>query len=145
MEQLINNKKYRELVIKHMKEQLIFFLQNSIEFSIVVHMDEGVDFNPSLPEEIISQFREYTIFTLAGYTFKSAFIENNSLIFEAGFGPDNIGAMVYVDLDRILQIMLGDTPIFINITATAKKEINQPKNSFEIFASKNRNKKFFKK
>jgi hypothetical protein len=140
---LIYDSKYKELVTKQAKEQIRYFLSSNTEFSIVVHMDNGVDFNPPLPEEISANFRDFTIFAIAGYTFKSAFIENNTLIFEAGFGAENIGAMVYIDMDRILQILIGDTPIFINITATAQKQ--EKKESFEVFASNPKNKKFFKK
>jgi len=140
---LIYDSKYRNLVVKQAKEQIIFFLQNSIEFSIVVNMDSGVYFNPSLPEEITSGFMEFTLFTISGYTFTSAFVKDNQFIFEAGFGRDNIGAVVYVDIDRILQIVIGETPIFINVTASVEK--SQAKDSFEVFASKERNKKFFKK
>jgi len=135
--------KYRKLVTKQAKEQIIFLLQNSIEFSIVVNMDSGVDFNPPLPIEISSSFSDFTLFTISGYTFQSAYIENDTLIFEAGFGSDNFGAVVYVDIDRILQIVIGETPIFINITASVPKQTQ--KDSFEVFASKERNKKFFKR
>jgi len=140
---LLYNQKYKELLIKQTKEQLIFLLQNSIEFSVVVNMDSGVDFNPELPEEITSSFRDFTLFTISGYTFKSAYVENNTFIFEAGFGRENIGAVVYVDIDRILQIVIGETPIFINVIASIEKQT--PKDSFEVFASKEKNKKFFKK
>jgi len=139
---LLYNRKYKDLLIKQTKEQLIFLLQNSIEFSIVVNMDSGVDFNPELPEEITSGFRDFTLFTISGYTFKSAYVENDSFIFEAGFGRENIGAVVYVDIDRILQIVIGETPIFINVIASIEKQTQ--KDSFEIFASKAKNKKFFK-
>ena len=140
---LMYDVKYKNLVTKQAKEQIIFLLQNSIDFSIVVNMDSGVDFNPPLPKEISSAFREFTLFTLSGYTFKSAYIENDTLIFEAGFGSDNFGAIVYVDIDRILQIVIAETPIFINVTASVPKSTQ--KDSFEVFASKNRNKKFFRR
>ena len=142
MEILYNNG-YRDLMVKQTKEQLMFLLKNSFEFSIVVNMDEGVDFSPTLPEEITSAFRDFTIFAIAGYTFKSAFIKDDILIFEAGFGSENIGAMVYVDIDRIVQILIGETPIFINPTAATPKQKN--KNSFDVFAKNPKNKKFFKK
>ncbi|RUM58070.1 MAG: hypothetical protein DSY40_00145 [Nautilia sp.] len=139
---LLYNSKYRDLMVKQVKEQLLFLLQNSIEFSIVVHMDSGVDFNPPLPEEISNTFKEYTLFAIGGYTFKSAFVENNTFIFEAGFGPENIGSRVYVDIDRILQIVIGENIIFINVTASVEKE--SVKDSFEVFLNNPRNKKFFK-
>jgi len=141
---IIYNQKYRELVTKQTKEQILFFLQNSIDFSIVVNLGSGgVEFNPELPEEISSGFQPFTLFTISGYTFQSAFVKDEQFIFEAGFGSENIGAVVYVDIDRILQLVIGETPIFINVTATVEKSVQ--KDSFDVFASKDRNKKFFKK
>jgi len=144
MTKLLYNKQYKQLLIKQLKEQILFFLSNSIDFSIVVNMDSGVDFNPPLPDEIVAGFREFTLFTISGYTFKSAYVQDDTFIFEAGFGSDNIGAIVYVDLDRILQLLRGETPVFINITATVAQDV-EIKNSFDIFASKEKNQKFFKK
>jgi hypothetical protein len=140
---IIYDTKYQELMTKQVKEQIRYMLESNTEFSIIVHMDNGVDFNPPLPEEISSGFRDFTVFAIAGYTFKSAFIENDTFIFEAGFGAENIGAMVYVDMDRILQIVIGETPIFINVTASVAKE--EKKDPFDIFANNPKNKKFFKK
>jgi len=142
MEILYNNG-YRDLMVKQTKEQLMFLLKNSVEFSIVVNMDDGVDFNPTLPEEISSAFRDFTIFAIAGYTFKSAFVKDDVFIFEAGFGSENIGAMVYVDIDRIVQILIGDNPIFINSIGATPKQKN--KDSFDVFSKNPKNKKFFKK
>jgi len=140
---ILYDEKYQELLVQQAKAQILYFLKNSIEFSIVVNMDSGITFQPALPEEITSGFREFTLFTLAGYTFQSAFVKDNVLVFEAGFGKDNIGTFVHVDIDRILQLVIGETPVFINVTASVAKI--EKKDSFEIFASKNKNKKFFKK
>jgi hypothetical protein len=140
---LLENLEYRKLMTKQLKEQLLFLLKNSEEFMIVVNMD-GVEFNPTLPPEIEEALnKDFIPFAIGGYTFKSAFVENEKFIFEAGFGSENIGAMVYIDISRILQIVIAENPIFINVTATAPKET--PKNSMEVFASKSRNQRFFKK
>jgi len=144
MTKLLYNQKYRNLLLKQLKEQILFFLSNNIEFSIVVNIDTGVEFSPKLPEDILSSFREFTLFTISGYTFQSAYVKNNTFIFEAGFGSNNIGAVVYIDMDRILQIVIGETPIFINLSATLEQKIEE-KNSFDVFMSKDRNKKFFNK
>ena len=140
---LLENLEYRKLMTKQLKEQLLFLLKNSEEFMIVVNMD-GVEFNPTLPPEIEDALnKDFIPFAIGGYTFKSAFVENEKFIFEAGFGSENIGAMVYIDISRILQIVIAENPIFINVTATAPKET--PKNSMEVFASKSRNQRFIKK
>ena len=139
---LLEQKGYRDLVVKQVKEQILYLLKSNTEFSIVVNMDSGIDFKPILPEEITSQFKEFTIFAIAGYTFKSAFVKDDTFIFEAGFGPDNIGAMVYVDLDRIIQVVIGETPIFLNLVASQPRQTY--KDSFDVFAKNPKNSKFFK-
>ena len=139
---LLYDKNYKALMIKELKEQISYLLKTNTEFSIVVHMDSGVDFNPLLPDDIMESFSDFTIFAIGGYTFTSAFIENNTFIFEAGFGKENIGSRVYVDIDRILQIVIGETPIFINLTASIKRV--EIKDSFDVFANNPNNKKFFK-
>jgi len=140
---LIYDKNYRDLMVKQLKEQISYLLKSNTEFSIVVHMDSGVDFNPVLPDDIASGFNDFTIFAIGGYTFKSAFIENNTFIFEAGFGKENIGSRVYVEIDRIVQIVIGETPIFINLTASIERiEVKDP---FDVFSKNPNNKKFFKK
>ena len=140
---IVYDKDYRKLLSEQLKEQLMFLIKNNQEFLIIVNMD-GVEFNPPLPEEIMSAFsKDMMPFAIAGYTFKSAYIENDTFIFEAGFGSENIGAMVYIEIDRIYQIAIEDNLTFINIPATLQKET--PKDSFEVFKSKNKNKKFFNK
>jgi hypothetical protein len=140
--EIIYNKDYRVLMKKQIREQLLFLLKNDYEFMMVVNRD-GVEFNPTLPEKITSQFRDFISFAIAGYSFSSAFVNDNQFVFEAGFGEENIGAMVYIDIDRILQIVIQENPIFINVLATTSKI--EPKDSMEVFKSKARNKKFFSK
>jgi len=105
-------------------------------------MDEGITFSPQLPDEIMSGFKDIVIFAIAGYTLGSAFVENDILVFEAGFGRDNFGSIVKVDIDRIMQILVQDNPIFINLTATLPKQTS--KDSLDVFIKNPKNKKFFK-
>ncbi|NPA55940.1 MAG: hypothetical protein GXO40_06205 [Epsilonproteobacteria bacterium] len=136
------NKDYRTLVNKQSKQQLLYLIKHSIDFSVVVNMDEGITFSPQLPDEIMSGFKDIVIFAIAGYTLGSAFVENDILVFEAGFGRDNFGSIVKVDIDRIMQILVQDNPIFINLTATLPKQTS--KDSLDVFIKNPKNKKFFK-
>jgi hypothetical protein len=142
MIKILTDKRYLELVKKQLREQILFFLKNSYEFFIVVARD-GVEFKPQLPDEIVSSFSDdYISFALAGYSFQSAFVEDNYLIFEAGFGEENIGAFVYVEIDRILQLLINEKPLFVNISATYPR-FEEGKDSLEVFLSRKKNKKFF--
>lgn len=141
-DKLLYNKKFRALLKENSKQMLSFLLAENTEFSVVCKMD-GVTFEPILPEDIMEKMQNMTIFALGGYTLESAFIESDTLIFEAGFGPENFGSNVTVEIDRILQIIIGDTPIFINLTANTEKIIE--KSSFDAFKKNPKNEKFFKK
>ena len=126
----------RPIKLKHVKEILSLLLNKQYEFDILC-VTEKVNFNPKLPEHITSAFGEMILFSLANYTLQSAKIENENLIFEAGFGEENLGSVVSVPLKSIVQITYEETPLFINITATFDEP--KPTNPFELNP---RNKKF---
>ena len=128
---IIENKEFQEIKKKHAKELLFFLLDNiKDEFSILCNLD-GIEFNPELPEHIKSAFKDVIMFVLANYTLSTAKIENDTLIFEAGFGEENFGSVVSVPLENIIQILHFETPLFINISATLPKP-KKPKNPFEL-------------
>ena len=93
-----------------------------------------------------------TLFFLAGYTFETASIVENNLVFEAGFGEDNFGSVVTVPLLSIMQVIVDETPLLINL-ANYKKEKKKVKeidnggveSSMASFLSNPENSKFFKK
>ena len=135
--QLIND--LRPIKIKHAKEILSLLISRKYEFDILC-VTKHINFNPPLPNHITSSFGEMILFSIANYTLSTAVIENENLIFEAGFGEENIGSIVSVPIKSILQITHNETPLFINITATfEEKEEKKPKNPFELNP---RNKKF---
>jgi len=126
----------RPVKLKHAKDILSLLLSKQYEFDILC-VTEKVSFNPELPKHITSAFGEMIIFSLANYTLQSAKVENDNLIFEAGFGEENIGSIVTAPIKSIVQITHEETPLFINITATFEEP--KPTNPFELNP---RNKKF---
>ena len=136
---IIEHPSFINLKKKHAKEIIEFLLANSNGFNILVKK-EFINFSPLLPEEIFSSFDEIVMFSLVNYTFESAHIKEEKLIFEAGFGAENFASIVFIELDRIIQIMQDDTPLFINISATLEK----PKKVDNPFALNPRNQKFMK-
>lgn len=134
---IIESLEFRELKTKHAKELLYLLLEINKPFNILCSL-EGIEFNPVLPKHISSAFKDVIIFALANYTLESAHIENNTLIFEAGFGEENFGSVVSVPIENIIQITEDETPLFINIAATLPK----PKKPTNPFAMNPRNKKF---
>ncbi|DAB29626.1 MAG TPA: hypothetical protein CFH84_08395 [Sulfurimonas sp. UBA12504] len=150
LEHVIENKNFASMMKRHIQELIIHFFEQEQNFGILCTVDD-VSFDPFLPKSIKSEFRSLTLFFLAGYTFETARLEEDCLIFEAGFGSDNFGSVVTVPLLSIMQVIVDETPVLINLARykkeqKVKKEINDGgvKNSMDAFLSNPENKKFLK-
>ena len=136
---------------RHIGELVVHFFEQEQNFGILCKVDD-VTFEPALPQSIQSEFRSLTLFFLAGYTFETARIDDEFIIFEAGFGSDNFGSLVSVPLLSIMQIIVDKTPVLINLAkykheVLVEKEVeeNGVKNSMDVFLSNPENSKFLKK
>ncbi len=150
LKSLINDTNFANLMQKNIKNTLIHLFEKEQNFGILCKI-EDVSFKPQLPDEINSQFRSLTLFFLAGYTFETARLEDEYLIFEAGFGGDDFGSLVTVPLLSIMQIIVDETPILINLAnyekeSVSKKEIDKGgvENSMASFLNNPENSKFLK-
>jgi hypothetical protein len=130
---------FRELKAKHAKDILMILLERDESFSILAHTPT-INFSPTLPQNITKQFTDVIMFAIANYTLQSAHISDNNFVFEAGFGEENIGSVVTVPIENIIQITQEEVPLFINASATLPKT-QKPKNPFALNP---RNKKFIK-
>ncbi|WP_100999468.1 hypothetical protein [Helicobacter pylori] len=92
---------------KHCMEYLQFLSKNHLSFNLLCER-EAIDFSPKLPKEIHEKFGTMVLFVLAGYTLESLMIDAKSVQFEAGFGPNNIGSVVQVELPGIIQILIKE-------------------------------------
>ncbi len=92
---------------KHCMEYLQFLSKNHLSFNLLCERD-AIDFSPKLPKEIHEKFDALVLFVLAGYTLESLMIDTQSVQFEAGFGPNNIGSVVQVELPGIIQILIKE-------------------------------------
>ncbi|WQW06936.1 hypothetical protein KVK21_02445 [Helicobacter pylori] len=92
---------------KHCMEYLQFLSKNHLSFNLLCERD-AIDFSPKLPKEIHEKFGSLVLFVLAGYTLESLMIDTQSVQFEAGFGPNNIGSVVQVELPGIIQILIKE-------------------------------------
>lgn len=97
----------RLLSNKHCIEYLQFLSKNHLSFNLLCERD-AIDFSPKLPKEIHEKFGSLVLFVLAGYTLESLMIDAQSVQFEAGFGPNNIGSVVQVGLSGIIQILIKE-------------------------------------
>jgi hypothetical protein len=148
---IIKNPSFARLMENHVRDMLIYLFENDQNFGILCKI-EHVTFDPVLPPHLSEEFRSMTLFFLAGYTFESARIDNDILIFEAGFGQENIGSFVSVPLLSIVQVIIDDTPAFVNLALPKEFHpvVNIEKqegvqNSMSALLSNPENQKFLKK
>ncbi|MBD3798419.1 MAG: hypothetical protein IE883_00605 [Epsilonproteobacteria bacterium] len=148
---IIKSPSYAQLMKNHLRDMLIYLFENDQNFGILCKI-EYVTFDPQLPKHVSDEFRAITLFFLTGYTFESARIDGDTLIFEAGFGQENIGSFVSVPLLSIVQIIIDDTPAFVNLALPQEHHnlVNIEKsegiqNSMSALLSNPENQKFLKK
>ena len=134
---LFQSNEYKSVAIKNNYNIIEFLLKENIEFIIIAHTNV-IEFNPPIPKEVI-EFDEIVRFDIAGYSFESATLNRDSLIFEAGFGAQNYGSILTIPLEAIYQIAVGETLLSINYYKPKKI------NSMEILLNNPENKKLLKK
>jgi hypothetical protein len=123
---VLQDRKYQEQQKGQIKDQLMMLVGLVDMFSVSANI-EAIKFEPDLPQEIKEHFSKFTVFSFANYTFESIILTEEYISFEAGFGSDNIGAVVTIPYIAIFQIIVDDSILFINPAATMiiKKEIEQ--------------------
>lgn len=142
IEALLGDEAFHGMMKKHTHEIVELLLKKGVHFSILTNVSD-VNFDPELPENITQGFKPITMFFLAGYTFESAQIYNDTLSFEAGFGNENFGSVVKIPLHSIFQIIVDESILYINSVATVDKfNKDLKKNSFNVFKNNPNNKKF---
>lgn len=151
LDNVIEDKNFAKVMQKNIQNLIIYLFEKDEHFGVLCKIDQ-ITFEPPLPKEISAEFRSMTLFFLAGYTFDTATVLDDNLVFEAGFGTDNFGSIVTVPLLGIVQIIIDETPLLINL-ANYKKEKKVVKkvdnggveNSMASFLSNPENSKFLKK
>jgi len=134
------------LMQEHIKENFDLLLAKYQEFDILVNIAD-INFNPPLPDHIKTNFKPLTLFSIAGYTFESFEIYDDFILFEAGFGRENFGSMVTIPYHSIIQILVDNTPIFINLSRKVdeQKQKSKIQRSTNVFLSNPENQKYLKK
>jgi len=151
LENVIEDSDFALMMQRNIEEMMIHLFEKEQNFGILCKI-EDVSFEPALPPSINAEFRPLTLFFLAGYTFETARIVDDSLVFEAGFGSENFGSLVSVPMLSIMQVIVDETPVLINL-ATYKHiqkvdtniDKNGVQNSMSSFLSNPENSKFIKK
>jgi len=136
--ELIHKDSYEELTSKQAKELIKYLQNNTTQFNITVKL-QHIDFNPKLPKSIYVNMQEFTMFTLANFTFSSLKINDKTIEFETGFGPSNFGSVCTMPYHSIFQLGLENSILFINPVATIDKVFNddsQKQRSMNAFKMK---------
>jgi len=140
---ILQDDEFAAILRSHAVEIIQYLFEKGEEFAVIADLSQ-VTFDPMIPKEIYDALPEFPLFILANYTYESAKLENGNLVFEAGFGSENFGSFVTIPVEAIVQIIVDETPIFANLTATLKKKRTY-KNSMEALLSNPENRKFLKK
>lgn len=150
---IIKSPSFGHLMESQVRDMLIYLFENNQNFGVLCNI-EAVHFDPILPSYISDEFRGMTLFFLAGYSFESARIDEDMLLFEAGFGAENFGSFVSVPLVSIVQVIVDDTPVMVNLALPSPKTETQKsakvndegvQNSMSALLSNPENQKFMKK
>jgi len=128
---IVEDLEYKDIVENQIYEIIEFLLNKEQEFSITANI-KGVSFNPEIPESIAESFQHFTLFTLANYTYTTVELSETHVSFETGFGAENFGSVVTIPLNAIFQIVIDDSILFLNPTATVDKFFKEEKKEKEI-------------
>jgi hypothetical protein len=143
---IINNNDYKTITKKQIKEVIDFLLQNNQEFAVTANV-KGISFEPALPSSILDKLSTFSLFVLSNYTYSTIEINEDYLIFEAGFGKENFGAQVKIPLLAVFQIIIEESILYINSIATSENFVQKEelvKKSMDVFKNNPKNKKLMK-
>ena len=136
---------FRRIQEEHLYRSIAFLLEEGIEFAVAAEV-EYLSFDPALPESVAGNLRPLSLFVLSGYTFESSSVDEEALVFEAGFGAENYGSVVRVPLLAIKQLIVGEYPIAINIAEPRpQSETPETERSMEALLSNPENQRLLKK
>ena len=133
---IIESDDYKSLVSAQIKETIKYLINNNEEFAITANI-KGITFTPELPDAIYAQLSAFSLFILANYTYTTLDLDEGHIYFEAGFGKENFGSLVKIPYNAIFQIIVDESILFVNSTATVqnffskKEQSNKSLNAFK--------------
>jgi hypothetical protein len=111
----LENREFVEATQGALKTTLELLMRHEMAFGILTDVSR-VRFEPPLPDEIRNKFQPITLFALENYTLSTAKLDEGTLSFEAGFGAENYMSLVQVPLGALLQVAIGNRPLFLNMS-----------------------------
>ena len=143
---IINSNDYQMIVQDQIYDTIDYLLAHNQEFSITANL-KSIVFEPELPKPIIDTFMHFTMFSLVNYTYESIELTPEQISFEAGFGAENFSSVVTIPLGGIFQIVIDESILYLNPTATVDERFEleenilaaQEEKSMNIFKRNNKN------
>ena len=138
---------YKDLMQNHILATIEYLFDANQEFGVACEISV-VTFSPELPSDLYESLPEITLFMLANYSFETASVDQHYLSFEAGFGPDNFGALVQIPLLAIKQLFVEEYPILLNVTTSSspiEEEEKEEVDSMSALLNNPENAKLLKK
>ncbi len=117
---VIEDIKYRNLMEEQIRDIIDYLIVHNEEFSVTANI-KGLTFNPPIPQPIFDNFSKFTMFSLQNYTYSTLEVGEDSLSFEAGFGEENFGSTVTIPFFAVFQLVINESILFVNPTATVEK------------------------
>jgi len=117
----LDTQEFKGLMRAHLLHTIEYLFNANQEFGIACEI-AAVAFDPELPSDLRESLPEITLFMLANYSFESSTVNEETISFEAGFGAENIGALVQVPLLAIKQLFVEEYPILLNISSSQEEE-----------------------
>jgi hypothetical protein len=132
---ILKSKEFALETAKYIKKVIELFIERGENFKVVSE-SANVLFSPPVPE-IAETLGKHVRFDLAGYSFETSRIDDEKLIFRAGFNTSKgtVESEVTIKIIHIVQIM-SDKNGEVVMTNFAKPENFQ--NREEMFLSRNR-------
>lgn len=134
MSEFLENKEFKKIMRKAIKESLEFIIKNVDEFSLIIYKN-GIEFHPKLPQELKFN-NEILLFDIANYTLGTFEVDENFCYFEAGFGEENFVSSLKISLNAIMQIIVDENLVFTNLT--------KPEERKNVFSLNPNNSKFLR-
>jgi len=117
---IIENNDYKEMIEGQLFELIGFLLNNEEEFNLTANI-RVIEFEPVIPDAIAKNFQPFTLFALANYTYSTIELTDTHISFETGFGAENFGSVVTIPLYALFQVVVDESILFLNPSATVEK------------------------
>jgi len=117
---IIENNDYKEMIEGQLFELIGFLLNNEEEFNLTANI-RVIEFEPAIPDAIAKNFQPFTLFALANYTYSTIELTDTHISFETGFGAENFGSVVTIPLYALFQVVVDESILFLNPSATVEK------------------------